>query len=309
MPAIEQNLKGRKNRSKLWMTLALLIPIAVLGSHALASLFRLAFSNPEYSHVLLVPPIALGFLLLDRHEQQIERTSGAKATGVIFAMAAVGMALVSRATPSGLELTTQIAAIVLAAWAIVTMVYGWSIFRSALFPMLFLLLLIPWPPEAVEKLTELLQSGSTSAAFWFFRMAGVPVAREGFVLSLRSMDIEVAKQCSGIRSTVMLFVTAVVLGQWYLRSPWRKMLLAVLVFPIGILRNGLRIFILSVLGTYVDEGWLDGNLHHRGGAVFFVLGLATIALVLWLLELDETASRRNTGTSSNNGTLHEGNAP
>jgi exosortase len=270
------------------MALASLVLIVVLGWRALLLSFELAITNPEYSHILLVLPVVLVFLYLEQRREAFEGPSS-PILGAGFAIAGVLLWLISRRVPAadGLDLTLRVSALVLAVWGVACLVYGWKFFRAALFPMLFLCLLIPWPASVVTKLTVALQSGSTTAAYLLFKIFRVPVTRDGFVLSLRSMDIEVAKECSGIRSTVMLFVTALVLGQWYLRTGWRKALLALAVFPVGILRNGLRIFVLSVLGTYVDEGWLNGNLHRRGGAVFFVLGLALIVLVLWLLRRTE----------------------
>jgi exosortase len=281
--------------SKLWVTIGLVALIVACGRHALHSLAQLAWSNPEYSHVLLVLPIVLGFLLTEKSESDLEPTLVKKPTKMLFAAAAilwlVGVAL---AAASGSSLTLQVGGVVLALWMTVGMVYGWGFFRASLFPMMFLLLLIPLPAEGVAKLTQLLQAGSTSAAYWMFKAAGVAVTRQGFVLSLPSMDIEVAKECSGIRSTVFLFLTALVLGKWYLPSSMRRVLLALAVLPIGIFRNGLRIFVLSMLGSYVDEGWLEGNLHHRGGAVFFVLGLALIVLLLSYLRSNgrKSAPRR-----------------
>jgi exosortase len=275
---------------KLWATIGVVVLIAVRGRHALYSLAQLAWLNPEYSHILLVLPIVLAFLLIEKPGRLLDANAERKPNTLFVAAVIVWLAGVVFAAASGLSLTLQVAGVVVALWMTAGIIYGWGFFRAALFPMMFLLLLIPWPPEGVAKLTQMLQAGSTSAAYWFFKMAGIGVTRQGFVLSLPSMDIEVAKECSGIRSTVFLFVTALVLGQWYLRSPVSKALLALAVLPIGIFRNGLRIFVLSMLGTYVDEGWLEGNLHHRGGAVFFVLGLALIVWLLWYLRHRERKS-------------------
>jgi exosortase len=267
------------------MTLALLAVVIAVGRNALLSVFELAFSNPEYSHILLVVPVVLAFLFLERRTPAGDgRPSTILAVIIAIAAAAAWLFARNSAGVDGLDLTMRAAALVLAVWAIVNLTYGWSFFQAALFPMLFLTLLIPWPASAVAKLTLALQSGSTAAAYWMFKISRVPVTRAGFVLSLPSMDIEVAKECSGIRSTILLLITALVLGQWYLRSGWRKTLLAAAVFPIGIMRNGLRIYVLSMLATYVDEGWLEGNLHHRGGVVFFLLGLALILFLLWILR-------------------------
>jgi exosortase len=279
--------------SRLWVALLLLALVLILGRNALFLVFELALTNPEYSHILLVLPIVLVFLYLEDGRDAFEGPSS-PVLGAGFAIAGIVVWLVSRRVPTadGLDLTLRVSALVLAAWAVASLVYGWGFVRAALFPMAFLCLLVPLPTSAVTKLTLALQSGSTTAAYLLFKIFGVPVTRDGFVLSLRSMDIEVAKECSGIRSTVMLLVTALVLGQWYLRAPWRRTLLALAVFPVGILRNGLRIFVLSMLGTYVDEDWLEGNLHHRGGIAFFMAGLAMIVLLLWFLGRAERKGPR-----------------
>jgi exosortase len=278
---------------RLWVALGLLALLAILGRNALFLVFQLALTNPEYSHILLVIPVVLVFLYLEQGREAFEGPTS-PGLGVGFVMAGIVVWLVSRRVPTadGLDLTLRVSALVLAAWAVAYLVYGWGFVRAALFPIAFLCLLIPLPTSAVTKLTLVLQSGSTTAAYLLFKIFGVPVTRDGFVLSLRSVDIEVAKECSGIRSTVMLLVTALVLGQWYLRAPWRRTLVVLAVFPVGILRNGLRIFVLSILGTYVDEGWLEGNLHHRGGIAFFMAGLAMIVLLLWLLGRSERKGPR-----------------
>jgi exosortase len=270
------------------MMIAVLLLVSLASWRTLSALFELAIANPEYSHILLVLPIVFAFLLLEQPRGNAAVRSN-PIPGVVLALAAASVWLIgANAGEAGdLQLTLRVAAIVLAIWATVFLVYGADCFLSALFPMLFLALLVPWPASAVAKLTWGLQSGSTWTAYWIFKAIGVPVTRSGFLLSLPSMDIEVAKECSGIRSTVMLFLTALVLAQWFLQSWWRKAFLALAVLPIGILRNGLRISILSILGTYVNEGWLEGNLHHRGGSVFFLLGLALIVLLLWCLRRTE----------------------
>lgn len=279
------------SKQQMWVAAVMLGLIGLFGRHALYALAQLAWSTAEYSHILLVPPIVLAFLLSEKPRGQSE-IHDEKKPSTALAVAA-GMLLITGlgvAAFTGFSLTVQIAGLVLALWMGVGLVYGWGYFRASLFPMLFLLLLIPWPAEAVAWLTRLLQSGSTSVSYWLFKIAGVNVVRQGFVLSLPTIDIEVAKECSGIRSTIFLFITALVLGQWYLQSPVNKTLVALAVLPIGIFRNAMRIFILSMLGAYVNEGWLDGNLHHRGGVVFFVLGLALIVVLLWYFQRTERAS-------------------
>ena len=140
---------------------------------------------------------------------------------------------------------------------------------------------------ALEKIIHLLQIGSAEAAYGFFKLSGVPVLREGFIFNLPGMSIEVAKQCSGIRSSIALFITSIIAGQLFLQTGWKKAVLALSIFPITIFKNGLRIVTLSLLGTYVDPRILSSELHKSGGIPFFFVALALLTPILWGLRKTE----------------------
>jgi exosortase len=165
--------------------------------------------------------------------------------------------------------------------------YGLESFRIATFPLLFLFFLTPIPDVAVEKIILLLQMGSAEVAYGFFKLTGVRVLREGFTFNLSGINIEVAKQCSGIRSTIALFLTSIIAGQLFLQTGWRKIVLAMAIFPITIFKNGLRIVTLSLLGVYIDQRILFSELHKSGGIPFFVVALALLVAFLWVLRKSE----------------------
>ncbi len=129
----------------------------------------------------------------------------------------------------------------------------------------------------------LLQIASLKASFVLFKLAGVPVVVNGFVLSLPGVDIEVAQQCSGIRSSSVLLLTGMVLQNTCLRSVWARVLFVCSIVPFAVAKNALRIFTLSVLAIHVNPEFLNGHLHHSGGVVFFLLALT--GLFLWLKVL------------------------
>jgi exosortase len=136
-----------------------------------------------------------------------------------------------------------------------------------------------------------LQCGSTNLAYFLFRALGVPVLRQGFLLTVPGVTIEVAKECSGIRSSMALFITCVVAAHVFLRTPWKKLAFVLLAFPLALLKNGVRIVTLTLLSTYVDPSFLTGRLHQQGGFIFFLLVLAMLAPVLKLLEKSEHRPR------------------
>jgi len=107
------------------------------------------------------------------------------------------------------------------------------------------------------------------------------------MLSIPGLDIEVARECSSIRSSLMLIVTTMVLAHLFLRSWWRKVLLIVMAIPLSVAKNGLRIVTIAELGTRFDRGFLDGKLHHHGGIIFLALAVVAVGALLWVLRRTE----------------------
>jgi exosortase/archaeosortase family protein len=109
----------------------------------------------------------------------------------------------------------------------------------------------------------------------------MPVLRDGLSFKMPGLTIKVAEECSGVRSTFVLFITSLLAGHLFLRTRWKKIVLVLLILPIGVLRNAFRITTISWLTVNVDSGIIDSALHHRGGPIFFVLSLIPLFLLLW----------------------------
>jgi exosortase len=108
----------------------------------------------------------------------------------------------------------------------------------------------------------------------------VPIASEGTRITLPGLTIEVAPECSSIRSSLMLVVTTMVVAHLLLRSAWRKVLVIAVAIPLSVAKNGLRIFVLAMLATRVDRSFITGRLHREGGIIYFLLALALIFLLV-----------------------------
>jgi exosortase len=147
--------------------------------------------------------------------------------------------------------------------------------------------MIPIPHVILDTVTEFLKVGTAETIARLFSLVGTPYHREGFVFHLPKVTIEVADECSGIRSTLALAMTALLVGYFCLRSPWKRALLVLAIVPVTILKNGIRIVTLSLLSIHVDRSFLDGRLHHDGGIVFFLLSLAVLHPLFLLLRNSE----------------------
>ena len=122
------------------------------------------------------------------------------------------------------------------------------------------------------------------------------MTRDGVMLSIPGLDIEVATECSSIRSSTILIIVTLILGQLFLRTWWRKTALIVAAAIVAIVKNAIRIFTIAELGTRVDPGFLDGKLHHHGGIIFFTLAVLAVVALLWLLRRNEIRSLDSTLT-------------
>jgi exosortase len=189
--------------------------------------------------------------------------------------------------PSDVRLFVGMLTLVLAWIGAFVLCFGARVSRALLFPLCFLLWIVPVPRILLDSVIGLLQQGSALCARLLFAGADVPVAQEGLTLSIPGLTVEVAKECSSIRSSLMLLVTTMVLAQLFLTSPWRKVLVVTFALPLSVAKNGLRIFTIAMLGTRVDPGFLNGKLHHDGGIVFFAIALCVIFFSLWVLRHKE----------------------
>ena len=102
----------------------------------------------------------------------------------------------------------------------------------------------------------------------------------GLAFQLPNVTIEVAPECSGIRSSLVLFITSLVAGHLLLERPWQRALLTLLVIPLGILRNAVRIVTIGWLCTHHGPEMIHSAIHHRGGPFFFAISLVPLLAML-----------------------------
>jgi exosortase len=147
---------------------------------------------------------------------------------------------------------------------------------------------IPIPSVVLNAVITVLQRGSAEMAFVILKLSGTPVLRESaYIFRLPDLVIEVAPECSGIRSGISLLISSLLAGHLFLRSTSKRAILVLVAVPILILKNALRIGTLAYLAVHVDQRILTSQLHREGGIPFFVLGLMLLYPVLALLIKSE----------------------
>jgi exosortase len=271
----------------------LITAAAAISWPALVAAYGIASRGDQQSHILLILPVSMVLLSCER-DRVFRNVQYCLPAGAVFVLlGSTSVWLTGHLLPLSQNdtLSLQMSLFISGCLSAFILCYDTAAFRVAAFPLLFLFFMVPIPGFLLERITWLLQKGSTDTAFFLLKAANIPVAREGFVLLLPRFDIEVARECSGIRSSLMLLVVTLVLGHLFLRSNWRKGLLALLVLPIAVAKNGLRIFALSALGTMVDPSFLHSDLHRYGGIPSFALALGVVTLLGWWLHQPENRPR------------------
>ncbi len=262
--------------------------------HPLSSTLDLAFGREEYTHILLIVPLSCALVYLERQalRSSLEQDVGWGSALLASALLVAGFAKWGISYwPNDVRLTVSMFALVVWWIGVAIFCFGYRTFSSLLFPCCFLFWIVPLPEFVLNGIVEFLQQQSASAARMLFQVVGTPVTQDGIMLSIPALDIEVAFECSGIRSTLMVMVTTMFMAQLFLRSWRRKALLIAATVPLSIARNGLRIVVIAELGTRVDPGFLDGWLHHRGGFIFFAISLTVVVVLLWILRRREDPKR------------------
>ncbi len=256
-----------------------------------------AYNDAQYSHILLVLPVSLSLIaVIVKRTSVMPRYSGITGTMLIFLAVFIWSAC--RLKPGlcmNYGLSINVLVLVICWIGLVIAFYGPQAFKTLLFPLLLFFLMVPLPHPAIEKIVGGLQVASTYATFMLFKVAGVPVLANGFTVSLPGFEIEIARECSGIRSSIVLVMTALITQHFCLRSGWTKAVFILSVVPLAIAKNAVRIFTLSMLAIKVDPGFLKGSLHHEGGILFYLLSLGGLLIGLRVLQ---TAERHQGGSGA-----------
>jgi len=278
---------GHPNRR--WLLFVMWLACSILLSWtAFAALLRYAFGNDDASHILLIPFISAWLMFIDRG-RIFTRLSSDAATCLALLLPGTAVVVWSIRTHSPSSCAFALVLVWIAGFALA---FGREALKAARFPLMFLFLFIPLPETLLNRVVYFLQKGSTEISALLFALTPLPVLREGFVFHLPRFSIEVARECSGIRSSIALLVLAILVGHFYLRTWWKQLVFVLAGFAVMMVKNGIRIVTLTMLASYVDPGFLYGNLHHEGGVVFFMIGLLLMVPVYWILQTGEHAPDR-----------------
>jgi exosortase len=247
----------------------------------IASLVRAWSTDDNYSHGFVIVPIALYFAWERR-----DRFAAAPIRPSLFGLVVVlGSMCLLMAGLLGAELFITRLSLLGTATGIILFLFGWRRLSVLIFPLAFLLLMIPLPAILFNQIAFPLQLTASRVGEFVITAANVPVLREGNLLVLPNTTLEVAEACSGIRSLVSLLTLGITFGYFADSRAWVRTLIALSTIPVAILSNGLRVAGTGIAAHRFGPAAAEGFFHEFSGwALFVVAFLMMLGLQRLLLR-------------------------
>jgi exosortase C (VPDSG-CTERM-specific) len=268
----------------------------------LFNLTRFALSHDLYSHILLIPFISAYLIWLKKDRLPAPSRADRQLAAVILGAGIAVLAAFWTIVLSGstLALNDSLALTSLSFLLFFLGTCTWFFSRATLgvilFPLGFLVFIVPFPDFFIEGIETFLQYGSAAVAHGLFKLAGTTVYFQALTFQLPGISIQVAPECSGIHSSLALFITSLLASYFFLDSPGRRAILTLAVIPLALLRNGFRVFVIGELCVHISPDMINSSIHHHGGPLFFILSLVPFFLLLrWLVGSDRRATRQRNG--------------
>lgn len=246
----------------------------------LAGLVEAWSTDDNYSHGFFIVPLAAYFAWERRRAFAAAPVRPAWVGLVVVA----GSLLMLAGGLLGAELFLSRVSIVFALAGSLLFLFGWPRLRIVLFPLAFLLLMVPLPALIFNKIAFPLQLVASHVGEYTISSLEIPILREGNVLILANATLEVAEACSGIRSLVSLFTLGIVFGYFVDQRPWVRAVIALSAIPVAILANGLRVASAGVAAHNFGAAGVEGLFHEFSGWVVFIVAFLMMLGLQRLLQ-------------------------
>lgn len=277
-----------RQRMLWWQALVLVLLAAWLYYSILFRLIVQWYQDPNFSHGFFVPAFSFFVLWRERSRRRnlVQKSSTWGLLIIAFSLCVLVVGVL------GAELFLSRVSLLLLIAGLVIFFLGWNYFRAVLFAWSVLFLMIPVPAIIFNQVTFPLQILASKVAANVLPLLGVPVLREGNIIHLAAMPLEVAEACSGIRSLLSLITLAIIYGYMIKGRPWTRFVLALAAVPIAITANGLRIIGTGLLVQYLDPIKAEGFFHVFSGRLMF---LVSIGILFLLHQILVRVERRRVG--------------
>jgi exosortase A len=235
---------------------------------------------PDFSHGFLIPIVSFYFVYERRKELSALNRPGNWIGLPLFLFGIVLLLLGNLAT----EYFTMRFSILVVLGGVILFLLGREFFKTLLFPIVFLIFMIPIPSVLMDRITFPMQLFASKVAAKSLYLVGIPALREGNIILLANTSLEVAEACSGIRSLISLLALSVVFAYFSQKTILKRVLLILSTFPIAIIANAARVTGTGILAHYYGEKVAQGFFHGFSGWILFVVAFACLFLLGTMLS-------------------------
>jgi exosortase len=251
-----------------WQGLLLVTVLLVLYGPVLRLLVYQWYIDADYSHGFLVPLLS-GYLIWQRRDKLRQIPKRPSLWGLAIVLMAMGLLFLGSL---GAELFLARFSLLCTICGLVVYFCGGAVLRAMAFPIAFLLFAIPIPVVVYNEIVFPLQFIASKFATWTLETLNLfPIMREGNVLVLPGMTLEVVEACSGIRSLMSLLALAAGFGYVVERSALARWVLFLAMIPLAIISNGTRVMVTAIMANYLGPKAAEGFMHEFSGWVIFVV--------------------------------------
>ena len=254
--------------------------VAALYGPVLTQMVIQWWQDPDYGDRFVVP-VFVGYVLSQRRHKLRQVSLEPNNFGFPLMLGAIGLLLVGTL---GAELFVSRSSLLFLLGGILLFFAGWKMLSAVAFPLAFLALMIPLPALIYNQVTFPLQLLASRLASNSLELLGIPVLREGNVLVLPNYSLEVVEACSGIRSLMSLIALAVAYGYFVEQRLWARITLVVMMLPIAVASNALRVVGAGVVTYFWGPQYAEGFFHFFQGWLIFVSAVACMLFVHWFLS-------------------------
>lgn len=235
---------------------------------------------PDFSHGFLIPLVSFYFVYERRNQLSALSPSGKLAGLGVLIFGILLLFLGNLAT----EYFTMRFSFLVVIGGIILFLLGKEFYKTLLFPLIFLIFMIPIPSIFMDRITFPMQLFASKVATNSLYLIGIPVLREGNIIQLSHSSLEVAEACSGIRSLISLLALSVVFAYFSQKETWKRIVLILSTFPIAIIANAARVTGTGILAYHYGDNAAQGFFHGFSSWILFVVAFVCLFGVGTLLS-------------------------
>ena len=241
------------------------------------------YRDDNYSHGFIIPLIS-GYFVYERRTTLKSADVNPWNAGVLIIIAGLLQLIVGFL---GAELFTMRLSLIVVLIGMVLYFFGKDVFKSVRLPLLYLIFMIPLPYIIYDSIAFPLKLFVAKYSVMLLKLIGIAVWREGNIIMLPDIMLEVADACSGIRSLMSLLALSVAFAFLSRTSNAKKWIIVLSALPIAVVTNGLRVIITGIVAQYWSAKAAEGFFHEFAGLLIFALAAAVLLLIVIIMRKSE----------------------